>query len=311
MYTISLTPDIQASALVLGCMRIQSLSSSELDAHLKTALDLGINIFDHADIYGGKGACEQIFGDWLRDNPGLQEKFLIQSKCGIVQDDNGKNIAFDFSYDHILKSVEGSLERLGVERLDILLLHRPDALFEPEEVAAAFEQLYNSGMVRAFGVSNMTAGQIEVLQAGTRHKLIVNQLQFGPAHTLMIDHNMRMNTGLKYAKDHDSGTLDYCRLKEIVIQAWSPFQHRGIKGTYIDNPKFPQLNAALEEVGVRYGLTKNGVVAAWIARHPAKMQLIAGTMNSQRLREIATGMDIPISREDWYQIYMSEGRDLP
>ena len=139
MYTISLTPDIQASALVLGCMRVQSLSSSELDAHLKTALDLGINIFDHADIYGGKGACEQIFGDWLRDNPGLQGKFLIQSKCGIVQDDNGKNIAFDFSYDHILKSVEGSLERLGVERLDILLLHRPDALFEPEEVAAAFE----------------------------------------------------------------------------------------------------------------------------------------------------------------------------
>lgn len=136
MYTLSLTPDIQASALVLGCMRIKSLSSSELDAHLKTALELGINLFDHADIYGGRGACEQIFGDWLRANPSLRDQILLQSKCGIVQNESGKNIAFDFSYDYILKSVEGSLQRLGVEQLDILLLHRPDALFEPEEVAA-------------------------------------------------------------------------------------------------------------------------------------------------------------------------------
>ncbi|MCK9246189.1 MAG: aldo/keto reductase [Anaerolineaceae bacterium] len=311
MYTLSLTPDIQASALVLGCMRIKSLSSSELDAHLKTALELGINLFDHADIYGGRGACEQIFGDWLRANPSLRDQILLQSKCGIVQNESGKNIAFDFSYDYILKSVEGSLQRLGVEQLDILLLHRPDALFEPEEVAAAFDKLYNSGKVRAFGVSNMTAGQLELLQAGMRHKLIVNQLQFGPAHTLMIDHSIRMNTRQKYSKDHDSGTLDYCRLKEIVIQAWSPFQHRRVKGTYINNPLFPQLNSALEEVGAKYGLTKNGVVAAWVARHPARMQLIAGTMNSQRLREIATGMDMPISREDWYKVYMTEGRDLP
>ena len=311
MYTISLTPDMQASALVLGCMRIKRLSGSELDLHLKTALELGINFFDHADIYGGNGACERHFGEWLRGNPSLRSQMLIQSKCGIVQNDARQNIAFDFSFAHILKSVENSLQNLGIEQLDVLLLHRPDALFEPEEVAAAFDELYASGKVRAFGVSNMHSRQIELLQSATSHKLVANQLQFGPAHTGMIDHAIRMNTNLPFSEDHDSATLDYSRLHGMTIQAWSPFQAGFIAGTYMDNPEFPGLNAALEEVGAKYGITKNGAVAAWIARHPAKMQMIAGTMNTQRLREIAAGMDIPLSREDWYRIYSSEGRDLP
>ena len=311
MYTISLTPDMQASALVLGCMRIKRLSGSELDLHLKTALELGINFFDHADIYGGNGACERHFGEWLRGNPSLRSQMLIQSKCGIVQNDARQNIAFDFSFAHILKSVENSLQNLGIEQLDVLLLHRPDALFEPEEVAAAFDELYASGKVRAFGVSNMQSRQIELLQSATSHKLVANQLQFGPAHTGMIDHAIRMNTNLPFSEDHDSATLDYSRLHGMTIQAWSPFQAGFIAGTYMDNPEFPGLNAALEEVGRKYGITKNGAVAAWIARHPAKMQMIAGTMNTQRLREIAAGMDIPLSREDWYRIYSSEGRDLP
>lgn len=311
MYTISLTPDMQASALVLGCMRLTRLSGFELDLHLKTALELGINFFDHADIYGGNGACERHFGEWLRGNPSLRSQMLIQSKCGIVQNDARQNIAFDFSFAHILKSVENSLQNLGIEQLDVLLLHRPDALFEPEEVAAAFDELYASGKVRAFGVSNMQSRQIELLQSATSHKLVANQLQFGPAHTGMIDHAIRMNTNLPFSEDHDSATLDYSRLHGMTIQAWSPFQAGFIAGTYMDNPEFPGLNAALEEVGRKYGITKNGAVAAWIARHPAKMQMIAGTMNTQRLREIAAGMDIPLSREDWYRIYSSEGRDLP
>jgi len=311
MYTISLTPDMQASALVLGCMRITRLSGFELDLHLKTALELGINFFDHADIYGGNGSCERHFGEWLRANPGLRSQMLIQSKCGIVQNDARQNIAFDFSFAHILKSVENSLQNLGIEQLDVLLLHRPDALFEPEEVAAAFDELYASGKVRAFGVSNMHSRQIELLQSATSHKLVANQLQFGPAHTGMIDHAIRMNTNLPFSEDHDSATLDYSRLHGMTIQAWSPFQAGFIAGTYMDNPEFPELNAALEEIGAKYGITKNGAVAAWIARHPAKMQMIAGTMNTQRLREIAAGMDIPLSREDWYRIYSSEGRDLP
>jgi predicted oxidoreductase len=302
---------MQASALVLGCMRIKRLSGSELDLHLKTALELGINFFDHADIYGGNGSCERHFGEWLRANPGLRSQMLIQSKCGIVQNEARQNIAFDFSFAHILKSVENSLQNLGIEQLDVLLLHRPDALFEPEEVAAAFDELYASGKVRAFGVSNMHSRQIELLQSATSHKLVANQLQFGPAHTGMIDHAIRMNTNLPFSEDHDSATLDYSRLHGMTIQAWSPFQAGFIAGTYMDNPEFPGLNAALEEVGAKYGITKNGAVAAWIARHPAKMQMIAGTMNTQRLREIAAGMDIPLSREDWYRIYSSEGRDLP
>jgi predicted oxidoreductase len=311
MYTISLTPDMQASALVLGCMRIKRLSGSELDLHLKTALELGINFFDHADIYGGNGACERYFGEWLRDNPSLRSQMLIQSKCGIVQNEARQNIAFDFSYAHILKSVENSLQNLGIEQLDVLLLHRPDAHFEPEEVAAAFDELYASGKVRAFGVSNMHSRQIDLLQSANSHKLVANQLQFGPAHTRMIDHAIRMNTTLQFAEDLDSATLDYCRLHGMTIQAWSPFQSRLVAGTYMDNPEFPELNAALEEIGRKYGITKNGAVGAWIARHPAKMQMIAGTMNTQRLCEIAAGMDIPLSREDWYRIYSSEGRDLP
>ncbi len=311
MNTISLTPDMQASALVLGCMRLTRLTGSELDTHLKTALELGINFFDHADIYGGFGACERHFGEWLRANPHLRSQMLIQSKCAIVQNDARQNIAFDFSYAHILKSVENSLQNLGIEQLDVLLLHRPDALFEPEEVAAAFDELQTSGKVRAFGVSNMHSGQIALLQRAVSHKLVANQLQFGPGHTGMIDHALRMNTNLPFSEDRDSNTLDYCRLHGITIQAWSPYQYGLVKGTFMDNPDYPELNTALEEVGRKYGITKNGAVAAWIARHPAKMQMIAGTMNTQRLREIAAGMDTQLSREDWYRIYSSEGRYLP
>ena len=311
MYTISLTPDMQASALVLGCMRLTRLTGAELDRHLKTALELGINFFDHADIYGGFGACERHFGEWLRSNSGLRSQMLIQSKCGIVQNEDHQNVAFDFSYGHILKSVENSLQNLAIEQLDVLLLHRPDALFEPQEVAAAFDELFASGKVRAFGVSNMHSGQIELLQSATSHKLVANQLQFGPGHTGMIDHAIRMNTNLKFSEDRDSATLDYCRLHSMTIQAWSPFQYGLVKGTYMDNPDYPELNLALEEVGRKYGISKNGAVAAWIARHPAKMQMIAGTMNTERLREIAAGVDIPLSREDWYRIYSSEGRYLP
>ncbi len=311
MYTISFTPDMQASALVLGCMRLTRLTGAELDRHLKTALELGINFFDHADIYGGFGACERHFGEWLRSNSGLRSQMLIQSKCGIVQNEDHQNVAFDFSYSHILKSVENSLQNLGIEQLDVLLLHRPDALFEPQEVAAAFDELFASGKVRAFGVSNMHSGQIELLQSATSHKLVANQLQFGPGHTGMIDHAIRMNTNLKFSEDRDSATLDYCRLHSMTMQAWSPFQYGLVKGTYMDNPDYPELNVALEEVGQKYGISKNGSVAAWIARHPAKMQMIAGTMNTERLREIAAGVDIPLSREDWYRIYSSVGRYLP
>lgn len=311
MYSISLAPNFEASALVLGCMRINQLDPSALNVYLRHALDLGITFFDHANIYGGNGVCEQLFGDWLRANPSMRKKMLLQSKCGIVQNSKGSIVAFDFSREHILTSLENSLRRLNTDHLDVYLLHRPDALFEPDEIAKAFDELSQSGKVRYFGVSNMTASQVSLLQASLSQKLIVNQLQFGPAHTGMIDHALRMNTKLDYSEDHDSGTLDYCRLHGLTIQAWSPYQYGQINGTYIDHPKFAELNKALTEVGEKYGLTKNGVVAAWIARHPAHIQVIAGTMNAERLSEIAAGMDVQISREDWYRIYVTQGRNLP
>jgi predicted oxidoreductase len=311
MVSISLAPNFETSALALGCMRINQLGRSALDAYLRHALDLGITLFDHADIYGGNGGCEQLFGDWLRANPSMREKMLLQSKCGIVQNKKHNNTTFDFSHDHIIASLESSLRRLNTDHLGIYLLHRPDALFEPEEVAKAFDELSQSGKVRYFGVSNMNASQISLLQASLSQKLIVNQLQFGPAHTGMIDHAIRMNTTQAFSEDHDSGTLDFCRLHGLTIQAWSPFQYGQINGTYIDHPDFAELNQALTEVGDKYGLTKNGAVAAWIARHPARIQVIAGTMNPQRLTEIAAGMDVTISREDWYRIYTTQDRQLP
>lgn len=311
MYSISLAPNFEASALVLGCMRINQLEPAQIETYLRHALDLGITLFDHADIYGGNGGCEQLFGDWLRANPSMREKMLLQSKCGIVQNAERNNIAFDFSHDHIITSLENSLRRLNTDYLDVYLLHRPDALFEPEEVAKAFDELSRSGKVRYFGVSNMNASQISLLQASLSQKLIVNQLQFGPAHTGMIDHAIRMNTTKAFSEDHDSGTLDYCRLHGLTIQAWSPYQYGQINGTYIDHADFVELNQALAEVGEKYGLTKNGTVASWIARHPARIQVIAGTMNAQRLSEIAAGMDVRISREDWYRIYTTQGRQLP
>lgn len=311
MNNLSLAPDLQASALVLGCMRINRLTAAEIDSYIHLALDLGINFYDHADIYGSNGVCEQLFGDWLSANPSMREKLLLQSKCGIAQISPHNNTTFDFSHDHIIASLEKSLRRLNTDHLDIYLLHRPDALIEPEEVAQAFDELQQSGKVRYFGVSNMTSSQVSLLQNSLSQKLIVNQLQFGPAHTGMIDHAVRMNTKLDFSEDHDSGTLDYCRLHSLTIQAWSPYQHGQIHGTYIDHPEFAELNEALALVGAKYGLTKNGAVAAWIARHPAKMQVIAGTMNPQRLSEIAAGMDVQISREDWYRIYATQGRNLP
>lgn len=295
---------IQASRLGLGCMRISALSEKELAAYLHTALDCGVNFFDHADIYGG-GECEALFGRVLAAEPGLREKLILQSKCGI-----GKN-CYDFSKEHILESVDGILMRLQTDHLDFLLLHRPDALMEPEEVCEAFCQLESSGKVRHFGVSNFNSRQLELLQSGLKQKLRVNQMQFGLMCTGMIDHGLRANTEFPHAADRDGEILDYCRLNHITLQAWSPFQYGFFEGPFVDNEKFPELNQALEEMGRKYGVSKSAVAAAWILRHPAKMQVILGTTNPQRLRDICSAADIELSRSDWYELYLAAGNQLP
>jgi predicted oxidoreductase len=296
--------NMNASAVSLGCMRMSNLDKSQIDSIMDTALENGINFFDHADIYGG-GNSEKLFGEYLKNHKGVRESIYIQTKCAIH---DGQ---FDFSKEHIIKSVEGSLKRLGVDYVDALLLHRPDTLMEPEEVAEAFDTLESSGKVRSFGVSNQNLMQIELLKTAVKQPLIINQLQLSVTEAGLITSGMNVNMKNAESVMHDGGLLEYSRIKGITIQAWSPFQHGFFKGSFIDNEDFSVLNSKLAEIGEKYNLTKTGVAAAWILRHPANIQLIAGTMNPNRLNEICKAADVTLSRSDWYEIYRAAGHCLP
>ncbi|MBE7018322.1 MAG: aldo/keto reductase family oxidoreductase [Ruminococcaceae bacterium] len=304
MKNITIGNQINASAVSLGCMRMSDLDEKRVDAIMDTALEYGVNFFDHADIYG-VGKSERFFGEYLKRNPGVREKIWIQSKCSIH---DGQ---FDFSKEHILKSVDGILSRLGVDCLDVLLLHRPDTLMEPEEVAEAFNQLETSGKVKYFGVSNQNMMQMELLKTAVKQPLIINQLQFSVTEAGLVTSGMNVNMKNAESVMHDGSFLEYSRIKNITIQAWSPFQHGFFGGSYIDNEDFPELNKKLAEIAEEYGITKTGVAASWILRHPANMQLIAGTMNPSRLEEICKGADVVLSRDQWYQIYRAAGHTLP
>ena len=294
-----------ASRIAQGCMRIASLDKKEIDTLIKTDLDCGINFFDHADIYGG-GECERKFGEFLKDNPSLKDEIIIQTKCAIT------NGYYDFSKEHIVRSVEGSLKRLGVESIDFLLLHRPDTLMEPDEVAEAFELLSTQGKVKCFGVSNQSALQMELLQKYLGNiKLHINQLQFSITNTGIIDSGLNVNTEKAEAVDRDGSVLDYCRLKDITIQPWSPLQYGFFGGTFINNPSYENLNKKLKEIGEKYGITDTSVAILWILRHSARMQPIIGTVNTERIKQIAAGADCNMSRQEWYELYKSTGKTLP
>ena len=304
MKNILIGNEISASAVSLGCMRMASLDEKSVDAVMETALECGINFFDHADIYGG-GKSECLFGSYLARHAGVRENIFVQTKCAIH---DGQ---FDFSAEHIIRSVDGSLSRLGVDYVDFLLLHRPDTLMEPEEVAKAFDTLASTGKVRHFGVSNHNMMQIELLKTAVKQPLSVNQLQFSPTEAGMITSGMNVNMKNEESVMHDGGLLEYSRVKGITIQAWSPFQYGFFGGSYIDSDKYPALNKALAAIGEKYGLTKTGVAAAWILRHPANMQIIAGTMTPSRIREICAGADVTLTRAEWYEIYRAAGHTLP
>ena len=295
--------ELGVSSVVLGCMRITE--AKDPVAVIQTAVENGINFFDHADIYG-QGKCEEIFADAFAKTSYKREDMFIQSKCGI-----GPGEMYDFSKEHIISSVEKSLKRLNVDYLDALLLHRPDTLMEPEEVAAAFDQLESDGKVKYFGVSNQYSRQIELLQKYVRQPLVANQLQFGVMHTGMIDFGLHVNMTDPRSVDHDDGILEFSRLNDMTIQAWSPYQYGFFEGVFIGNEKFPELNKKLAEMAEKYHTTPTGIASAWILRHPANMQVIIGTMNLQRIEEIAKASDIVLSKEDWYGIYLAAGNDLP
>ena len=293
-----------SSAIALGCMRMENLDEKSVDAIMDSAFQNGVNFFDHADIYGG-GNAEKVFGDYLKRHKDARDNMIIQTKCAIH---DGQ---YDFSKEHILKSVEGSLLRLGVDYVDALLLHRPDTLMEPEEVAEAFDILESSGKVKYFGVSNQNVMQMELLKTAVKQPLMINQLQFSVTEAGMVTSGMNVNMKNSESVMHDGSFLEYSRIKNITIQTWSPFQYGFFEGTFVDSEKYPELNQKLAEIGEKYDLTKTGVAAAWILRHPANMQLIAGTMNPEHLTEICKASDITLTRSEWYEIYRAAGHALP
>jgi len=296
--------DLQASEISLGCMRIWELTNPEISTLINTALDGGINFFDHADIYGG-GQSEAKFAEALDLTPQLRDKMILQSKCGI------RKGAFDFSKEHILNAVDGILTRLRTDTLDVLLLHRPDALVEPEEVAEAFTILQDSGKVKYFGVSNQNPMQIELLKKFVKQPIIFNQLQFSITNTGMIDAGINVNMEIDPSIDRDGSILDYCRLNDITIQPWSPFQYGFFEGVFLDNDKFPELNQKINEIAAAYSVTNTAIAIAWILRHPAHMQPVVGTTNPTRVKDICKASDITLSRQDWYEIYRAAGNKLP
>lgn len=296
---------IYASELGLGCMRMAALEKGEAEKMIKISLEEGINFFDHADIYGG-GKSEEVFADAINMNSTVREKMIIQTKCAIVP-----GVMYDFSKEHILNSVDKSLKRLKTEYVDTLLLHRPDTLMEPEEVAEAFSKLYNDGKVKKFGVSNHTPMQIDLLNKYLDDKIIINQLQFSIMHTGMIDSGLNMNMKNDSSIDRDGGVLEYCRLKDITIQAWSPYQYGFFEGVFLDNDKFPVLNEKINEISEKKGVTNTAIATAWILRHPAKIQTMVGTMNPKRLKEICKASDVELTRQEWYEIYLAAGNKLP
>ncbi len=295
------------SRIVLGCMRMPALSVDDAAKMIQTAYDLGINYIDHATCYGD-GEAETRFGEALSHTDVKREDLIIQSKCGLRFDEQ----IFDWRKSNILNSVDGILKRLKMDYIDVLLLHRPDLLYDPEQVAEAFDELEKSGKVRSFGVSNTLPMQIELLKKYVKQPIKINQLQLSLEQSQLIDQGLYMNnktTDMSVMRD--DGALDYCRLHDITIQAWSPLQHGMFKGMFIDNPDFPELNAALLELANKYGVTKAAIAIAWILRHPAKMQVIAGTMNPVHLTEMTKACDVELTHEEWYKLYLASGKFLP
>ena len=296
----------KVSSIIMGCMRMPALSVDEAATMINTANESGINFYDNATCYGENGEAETRFGDAFIKTGIRREDVYIQSKCGILSDE------FNWTKENIIASVDDSLRRMKLEYLDALLLHRPDLLYEPEEIAEAFDELERNGKVRYFGVSNVPTMMLEVLKKYVRQPLVFNQLQFSLDQSQLLDQTLYMNNlTTDRSIDRDNGTLDYCRLHDITVQAWSPLQCGFFKGCFVDSSDFPELNRVLGEIGEKYGAPKTAVAIAWILRHPAKMQAIAGTMNPSHLRDICEASKVELTHNEWYRIYRASGKFLP
>ena len=297
----------KASRIVQGCMRIPDLTKEAAAEVIRTAYDCGINFYDHATCYGN-GSAESKFAEAFPLTGIKREDIFLQSKCGLCFERN----EFDWTKENILSSVDDSLRRLNIDYLDSLLLHRPDVLFDPEEVAEAFDLLEESGKVRFFGVSNVVPMQMELLKKYVKQPLVINQLQLSLEQSQLIDQDLYMNNKTtEYSVNRDGNAFDYCRLNDVTIQAWSPLQVGMFQGTFIDNPDFPELNKTLGELAERENVSKSAIAIAWILRHPAKMQAIIGTMDPVHIKEMCAAYDVTLSHHDWYALYLSAGKFLP
>ena len=299
--------DKELSEIVLGMMRIKDKSVKEVEELVETALSVGINAFDLADIYG-RGRCEELLGLVLKNRPDLREKMWIQSKCGIRIEEF---TYFDFSKEYILQSVDGILQRLKIDHLDSLLLHRPDALMESDQVAEAFDLLYKQGKVRNFGVSNQNPMMMELLKKDVKQPLAVNQLQLSAAFTPGFESGFHVNMEDSQAAMRDGSIFEYCKLHDVVIQAWSVLQFGYFKGNFVGNEKFQALNQVLDRLAIKYGVTPSTIAISWILRYPAKMQAVVGTTNPKHLREVSQAANFSLTRKEWYEIYLAAGNNLP
>lgn len=290
--------------IALGCMRLSKLTIEEAEKLIMFAVDKGVNLFDHADIYGAR-RCEEIFGEVLRRNPNLRDKIMIQSKCGICKG------YYDLSKEYIIKQVEESIKLLNCGYLDILLLHRPDALVDYNEVNEAFNYLYDQGLVKSFGASNMNVMQIELYNKYLTHKITHNQVQFSVVHSHLISEGLFVNMSEIESPSRSGGLIEYSMLKDINLQAWSPVMASWEDGTFIDNPKYDKVNKKLEELANKYNVSKNAIAIAFILRHPANIIPIVGTTSIIHLEEMIKAKDITLTKEEWYSLYLSGGHILP
>lgn len=301
MQTLALgTSPLTCSRLAYGCWR---LAGSEGDprredadgiAAVRAAYDAGCTLFDNADIYG-RGECERIFGKAMRDTPGMRERIVLATKCGICPPWDGRTHCYDSSAAYIIASLEGSLKRLGTDSVDLLMIHRPDFLGDPAEISAAFSQLRAQGKVREFGVSNFRPSQLAALQKHCPVPLIVNQVEVSLAALSCLD----------------DGTLDQCLAERITPMAWSPLA----KGALLGAPKdarTEKLQSLLAKLAVEKSATPAAIALAWLLRHPSRMQPIIGSVNPDRIREATRADAIELTRGEWYSLLTAaRGTPLP
>lgn len=312
----------QHSPLVFGCMNLgggwnsNPLSAADIaEAHLAVdaALDAGIRIFDHADIYTF-GKAEQAFGKVLSQRPELRQQISLQSKCGIRFADSNGPQRYDFSKQWLTQSVDNILNRLQTEQLDILLLHRPDPLMQPEEVAATFGQLVQSGKVKHFGVSNMQQHQLALLQSSLVDPLVVNQLELSLGHLAWLDEGTTAGCSGQPPVNFSAGTIEYCRRHKVQLQAWGSLSQGLFSGKDVSNqPAHIRATAELvQQLAAEYQVSKEAIVLGWLMRHPAHIQPVIGSIMPQRIAACAQATQVQLSREHWYALYLAaRGQPLP